>query len=228
MLQSKRHAPPSFGLIFRKELDKKDTMLIKRRSLLLLLGLFPAVPNPARAADAPDERLTPRVLGRADAKYKVTEFFSLTCTHCAAFARETMPRIKKELIETGQVQWIFADFPLDRLALAAAMVARALPVDRYEPFVSALFASQDRWAFNREASPLEELAKMAMLAGMSRQTFDATVNDEAFAKAILAAQEEAERKYNISATPTFLCNGKTRAGEMSYDDFVKFITKSQS
>ena len=79
----------------------------------------------------------------------MNEFFSLTCTHCAAFARETMPQVKKDLIDTGKVRWVFHDFPLDQVALTAAMVARYLPPDRYEPFINALFASQDRWAFAR-------------------------------------------------------------------------------
>ena len=44
---------------------------------------------------------------------------------------------------------MFHDFPLDQVALTAAMVARALPAERYEPFVDALLATQDRWAFAR-------------------------------------------------------------------------------
>ena len=198
-------------------------MPILRRTLLSVVASAPLLPHFASAADA---RLGPRTFGSPDAKVKVTEFFSLTCTHCAAFSRETMPQVTKELIEPGKLQMIYRDFPLDRLALAAAMVARALPADRYEPFVAALFASQDRWAFNRQAMPIDELQKMALLAGLSRETFDATVNDEAFAKEILADQQASEKEYGINSTPTFVCNGKVRAGEMSFDAFSKFVAEA--
>ena len=43
--------------------------------------------------------------------------------------------IKTKLIDTGKVRYIFHDFPLDQVALTAAMVARALPPERYEPFI---------------------------------------------------------------------------------------------
>ena len=73
---------------------------------------------------------------------------------------------------------MFHDYPLDQIALLAAQVARYLPVDRYEPFVDALFATQDRWAFARDANHTEELWKTAGLAGMSRATFDKAVADD--------------------------------------------------
>ena len=119
-----------------------------------------------------------RSIGDAGAKITAQEYFSLTCTHCAAFARETFPQIKSELIDTGKLRWVFYDFPLDQVALQAAMVARYLPADRYEPFVMALFANQDRWAFARGVNTTDELWKTAALAGMSRASFDQAIADE--------------------------------------------------
>ena len=130
----------------------------------------PAAPQPAPAAATPapagtppapadDPRLTERSIGKPDAQVTVTEWFSLTCTHCAHFAHDTMPQIKSDLIDTGKLRYVFHDFPLDQVALTAAMVARALPPERYEPFIAALFASQDRWAFARGVNTTEELAR---------------------------------------------------------------------
>src|ERR1700691_5031506 len=50
-------------------------------------------------AQAEDQRKTPRFVGSPSAKVTVNEFFSLTCTHCAAFSRETMPEVEKDLIQ---------------------------------------------------------------------------------------------------------------------------------
>src|SRR5207253_3248039 len=115
---------------------------------LLAATALAAAPLAARAQGA-DPRLSERGIGRPDAPVKVIEFFSLTCSHCAAFHREVFPTVKKELVDTGAIRLIWRDFPLDQVALTAAAVARSLPPERYEGFVSALFASQDRWAFTR-------------------------------------------------------------------------------
>src|ERR1700722_12187348 len=167
---------------------------MRRRTLLSLVALSSL---PAALARAEDPRLAERAIGKPDAKTQVIECFSLTCTHCAAFSQETFPQVKTKLIDTGKVHYIFHDFPLDQVALTAAMVARTLPTASYEPFISALFASQDRWAFAAGVNSTEELWKMAALAGMSRATFDATVADTAFRDAILAQQKADGARWNI-------------------------------
>ncbi|MBN8875280.1 MAG: DsbA family protein [Rhodospirillales bacterium] len=199
-------------------------MLVDRRSLLALVAAGSAaglLPRGARAAE--DGPRAERFIGSPDAKTVVGEYFSLTCTHCAAFAQQTMPKIKSELIDTGKVRWVFHDFPLDQVALTAAMVARYLPVDRYEPFVNALFASQDRWAFARGVNSNDELAKMAALAGMSRATFDKAVADTDLRNWILQQQDADQKKWNVDSTPSFVVDGKKYAGEMSFEAFRKLL-----
>jgi protein-disulfide isomerase len=164
-----------------------------------------------------------RAIGSPDAKSQVIEYFSLTCTHCARFSREVMPRVKSDLVDTGKVRIVYRDFPLDQVALTAAMIARALPPERYEAFITALFASQDRWAFARGVNNTEELWKTAALAGMSRAVFDATIADEGLKRAILAEQKKGEDEYHVDSTPTFIINGKPHPGEMSFDTFSQLI-----
>jgi protein-disulfide isomerase len=202
-------------------------MTISRRSLLTVvpagftLSAIALRSNAARADDSPKAE---RFIGKPDAKVTVGEYFSLTCTHCAAFARETFPDIKKNLIDTGEVRYVFHDYPLDQVALTAAQVARYLPADRYEPFIDALFAAQDRWAFNRGADTTEELWKTAGLAGMSRQTFDKAIGDTGLRDWIVQQQKADTEKWSIDSTPSFVIDGKKYAGEMSYDAFHKLIS----
>ena len=202
--------------------------MLSRRNLLTLAagsGLIAAgLPVLARADEA--SATAERSVGSKDAKTVVGEYFSLTCTHCAAFAQETMPRIKSELIDTGKLRWVYHDFPLDQVALTAAMVARSLPVDRYEPFVNALFASQDRWAFARGVNSNEELAKMAALAGMSRASFDAAIADTTLRNWILQQQQADQDKWKIDATPSFVVNNQKYVGERSFEAFSKLLPAS--
>ncbi len=203
-------------------------MPIHRRRLLSVVVTSLAVPAVlgARSAHAADPHEADREIGNADAKTTVQEFFSLTCTHCAAFARETFSQIKSELIDTGKLRWVFRDFPLDQVALEASMVARYLPPDRYEPFVMALFANQDRWAFARGVDTTDELWKTAALAGMSKTTFDQAIADNDLKTWILAQQADDQKKWGIDATPSFVVNGKMYSGEMSFDAFRKLIPDS--
>ncbi|WP_203075125.1 DsbA family protein [Falsiroseomonas ponticola] len=207
-----------------------------RRSLLALaaglplgvplLGARPALaqaPAPAPLA-ADDPRMTERSIGRAGAP-TVIEYFSLTCGHCAGFHRETMPRVKRDLVETGRVRIVFRDFPLDAVALAAAQVARSLPAERYEPFVSTLFQSQDRWAFARGANPQEELFKIAALAGMSRAQFDAAIGDQALARAILEQRVAGQQQHNVNSTPTFVFGTRSVPGNMPFDRFAALVAE---
>ena len=200
-------------------------MLTRRRNLLTAVAgatLARGIGLPGVVL-ADDLTHAERFIGQSDAKCTVNEYFSLTCSHCAAFAAETMPRVKSDLIATGKVRWVFNDYPLDQIALLAAQVARYLPVDRYEPFVEALFATQDRWAFARDANHTEELWKTAGLAGMSRATFDKAVADDDLKNWILKQQQADQDKWKIDSTPSFVINGTKYSGEMSFDTFRKLI-----
>jgi protein-disulfide isomerase len=200
-------------------------MPVNRRSLLstAVSGTIGLGLAGVRSAQAQDMTRAERAIGRPDAKVVVAEFFSLTCTHCAAFAKETLSRVKTELIDTGKVRWVFHDYPLDQVALTAAMVARHLPVERYEAFINALFATQDRWAFNRGVNPTEELGKMAALAGMSRSTFDAAIADNGLRTWILQQQQADQDRWKIDSTPSFVVDGQKYSGEMSFEAFRKLI-----
>ena len=159
---------------------------------------------------------------------RVIEFFSLTCPHCAAFFRETMPQIRTELVETGKLRMVFWEFPLDAVDLTAIMVARSLPPERYEPFVGALFATQDHWAYGHGVNPTEELAKMAALAGLSREAFNRATGDAALKAWIVTRRDEAQATYGIDSTPSFVFNGKgaknhRESGAMGYDSFARDV-----
>ena len=207
-------------------------MRLPRRSFLTAAGAA-TLGGPAFAQTAPgaaDLRLGERAIGRPDAPVRVLEYFSLTCSHCATFHRETLPQVKQRLVEPGAVRFVFRDFPLDRLALAAAVVARSLPPERYEPFIGALLASQDRWAFAR-GDQMEGLAKMAALAGMPRPQFDAAVRDEALARAIMEGVQAAEREHGVRSTPSFVFrqDGRSRmqAGSVAFERFQQLVDEAR-
>lgn len=205
-------------------------MHLPRRTLLAAASSaatgLAAAPFAARAQSPVDPRLAERGIGNPEAPVKVIEFFSLTCSHCAAFHKETFPRVKRDLVERGAIRLIWRDFPLDQVALTAAAVARTLPAERYEGFVGALLSSQDRWAFTR-GDPFVELAKMAALAGMPKAQFDQVQQDEALKRAILEQRMVAEKEFSVQATPSFSFQGggttRNQSGNMPFERFQQLV-----
>ncbi len=185
-------------------------------ALLAAGAVWAAVP--ARA-DVPQIQPDDRILGKADAPITIFEFFSLTCPHCAEFAVDSFPKLKAEWIDTGKAKMVFRDYPLDRNALKAAMVARCAPPDRYPAFVETLFQQQANWAVDNDPTP--ELRRIALLGGITGAQFDKCINDDALSKSIVAGEYEAQKKYGVNSTPTFFINGKKVVGALPYDAFVK-------
>jgi protein-disulfide isomerase len=201
-----------------------------RRSLLALPGLaFAAglLPAAARAQAPADPRMTERFTGSPDAPVAVLEFFSLTCGHCAAFHRDTWPRVKAELVDTGRVRMVWRDFPLDGAALLGAVVARSLPPERYEGFVSTLFAQQDRWAFARGSDPRAELQKLAALAGMPPAQFEEAASDQALARAILEQRVQGQQQFQVNSTPTFVFGSRSVPGNMPFERFAQLVGETR-
>jgi len=121
-----------------------------------------------------------------------------------------LPTIKKEYIETGKVRLVYRDFPLDQVALRAAMMARCAGKDRFFGFVDAIFGNQSRWA--RDTNPVAALARIGLLGGMNQAEFDACMKNQAVADAILSQRLEADKEYHVNSTPTIIVGGEKYDG----------------
>lgn len=176
------------------------------------LGQTPAVPATATA---------PRVLGSLEAPVEVIEYASLTCHHCATFHNEVLPQVKKELIDTGKIRLVYRDFPLDRAAFQAAIMARCVDPSRYFAVLSVLFAKQDDWSHAKE--PLENLGRYGTLAGLSKDTLQACQDDKALGDAVLQSRMTGEQQHGVDSTPSFVIGGKTHKGVLSYEAFLKAV-----
>jgi protein-disulfide isomerase len=189
-------------------------------ALLVVLAFSPA----AMAADSLPkvaDILSERTLGNADAPVTIIEYASLTCPHCANFAKETFPTIKKDYVETGKVKVIYRDFPLDRLALTAAMMARCAPPERYYGLVETLFLTQPTWM--RAADPSAALQRLGAVVGLSKENYDACVANKEIFDGIVAMRAKADQDYKVNSTPTFVVDGRKLTGDLSLPEFRKAL-----
>ncbi len=162
-------------------------------------------------------------IGDKNAPVVMREFASLTCGHCADFHLKIMPEIKKNYIDTGKLRLVFQDYPLNAPALKAAAIARCVPIEQHQAMLAALFSTQQNWA----AQPNVEraLTQLARLAGLSEAKATACLKDEKLMEQIVAQQMDAQKKYGIEATPSFVFDGMDGVvrGSRPYPEFAEII-----
>lgn len=162
-----------------------------------------------------------RIMGKADAPITIIEYASLTCDHCVRFHRDTLPQIKAGWIEPGKARLVYRDFPLDGVALRAAMLAHCAGPERYFAFLDVIFQQHDQWAHAKE--PVAALTRLVRLGGMSEQQVNACVGDKALETKILTSRMDAERRYEVRSTPSFIVNGRKVTGALPYPEFEKVL-----
>lgn len=179
-------------------------------------GNTAAAPQLAAAGDMPlfaDDR----ILGAEDAPVTIIEYSSLTCPHCASFHRGTLPQVKAEWIDTGRARLVYRHYPLDQLGLRAAAAANCIEGDGFFGFIDVLFQNQQSWSRNED--PIGALQKLAGLAGLSPEAFEACITDEAEITRILEIQTDGRDNYEVASTPSFVVNGQRVVGARGYDEF---------
>ena len=189
-----------------------------------ILTLLLAAP-PAAAGIAPlEDAVAEKVMGRDDAPVTMIEYSSLACPHCAAFHRDVLPKIKETYIGPGKVRLVYRDFPLGGLALVAAMVARCGGRQKYFGFIEVLYRSQAQWS--RSDNPRRELARVARVGGISQKDFEACLVNEPLMADIRERAADAQQKFGIDSTPTFIIEGEKVLGARSFEDFRDVIEKA--
>ena len=160
-------------------------------------------------------------LGNNNAKIVVIEYASMTCIHCANFHKEVYPKIKENYIDTNKIKFIYRDFPLDKQALFGSVLAKCAPKEKYFDFVKLILSTQKKWITNDDTF-IDKLKNIGKLAGLTESKINNCFKDEQIVDNIINIRTFAERKYNISSTPSFIINNK-KYSAMSYENFEKII-----
>ena len=190
---------------------------VRRIAFAILLAV--AAATPAAAIDA-ETALKERAIGDPAAPVTMIEYASLTCPHCASFHNDTYKAFKERYIDTGKVRMIYRDFPLDGVALRAAMMARCTVEQRYFGLLQVLDKSQNNWA--RAKDPVKELAKICRLAGIDQAAFDACMASEELLDGVLRVRQQAAAD-GVRSTPTFVIGGVVYPGSRSLEELAEII-----
>lgn len=199
------------------------------------MGQMPKMADPAApAAEATAEDkakvLAPKAedigLGNPNAPVRWVEYASSGCGHCARLSLEILPQLKAAYIDTGKVYYVLRDFPLDNASLAASLLARCMPKEKFYPFMEVLFRDQAQWHSPEVTDPAAVLVSKAKEAGLSDADIEACKNNQAVLDRIVASRTEANEVLKVDSTPTNFINGERVQGVVPAAEFEAVIKKA--
>ena len=130
---------------------------LKLGAFLLAFNFIKLISSNLKAQTILDISEKDFVIGDDNAPVTIIEYASLSCSHCAEFHMETLPKLLEEYIDKGLAKIVFRDFPLNYPALMGSMVLRCVPQDiRYE-YQEALYELQSKWVFRDTAKTKQEV-----------------------------------------------------------------------
>jgi protein-disulfide isomerase len=156
--------------------------------------------------------------GKADARVVILEFADFACTACAAFARETLPQVQRDWIETGRARLRIVPFDPGGVSRGAARAAEcAARQQAFWPMHDVLFEHQKDWLGRR--GQIEIFARWAADLGIDPDAFRQCWASEA-ARRTVDGNSLIVRSYRVPGTPAFVINGRALVGALPYGEFA--------
>ena len=166
-------------------------------------------------------------IGNENAKITVKVFSSLTCPHCASFHKKVYQDLKKNYIDKNLVKFEHHAFPLDLAALNAEKIVRcALSPEARFNLLTKIYDKQTKWAVGSDIKKINNL--LIEISGDSKLNegeLRKCLEDEKNQELILKERIEAQKKYNITSTPTIYINDKKYEDKHEFKSFKKQIDK---
>lgn len=149
------------------------------------------------------------IIGNPDAEVELVEYASLTCSHCADFHNDVMPRIKEDYVATGKVRFVFQEFPTEpvQIALAGFSLARCAGESGYLGVLDDFFGSQGEiFEAGRAGTIGETLIALGERNGIKEADFEGCVIEQSYRRAVSDSVNHGQSQ-QVNSTPTIILNG---------------------
>ena len=140
-----------------------------------------------------------RQLGDENAPVVLHELSSMTCPFCQKFHATAVEKLKSEYIDTGKVQWVMHQFPLDNVATVTAMLGLSLPQENYFKFLEYAFENQQKL----RQDPLDTLEQWAKMSGLD---LNQVSSNQDLLTAVYRQKNADQKQYKVEGTPTLWIN----------------------
>lgn len=162
--------------------------------------------------------------GDVDAPVVLIEYSDYRCPFCGAFARDTMPELKEEYIDSGKLRVEWRDFPVfGEESVKGAMAARAAgEQDKYWEYHDAMYEdAPDRGHLKITDEKIMDWAEEVGVPDMEQ--FQKDLDDPELRKKIEADAQEARSQVGATGTPTFVIGDERIVGAQPTESFKNMI-----
>jgi len=146
------------------------------------------------------------IRGDKNAPITIIEFSDYQCPFCARFHTQTLPVLLDEYINSGKVNLVYRDFPIQNIhpnALPAAVAAECADEQgRYWEYHDMLFENQNSWAGLEIGSAVAAFKQYAVDLNLSQDQFESCLDSGKYLEEIRKDLNDG-RDYGVSGTPGF-------------------------
>jgi protein-disulfide isomerase len=156
--------------------------------------------------------------GNPDAKVTIVEFSYFECPYCERFYSGAYPEIIEKYVDTGKVNFVYRDYPLNfhKDAQKAAEAAECAGEQ------GNYYAMHDKLFENQSAMGVASLKQYAAEIGLDTTKFNTCLDSGAMASEV-QADFAAGQALGVSGTPSFYINGTKLVGSQPFSEFERVI-----
>ena len=143
------------------------------------------------------------IIGSQNAEISIVEFGDYQCTFCYKFHQNTLNTIQSDYIDSGKINYVYRDFPLNGSdsILAAEATYCANDQENYWQYHNLLF---ENWAGeNTGWITMNSLTQFAVDLKLDISEFKNCLTSHKYYQKVIDNENYA-KKININATPSFL------------------------
>jgi len=159
------------------------------------------------------------VMGNPDAPVTVTEYASLTCSHCGKFHKVVFKDFRDLFIRTGKVRFVYRNFTRDPADLAVGMLTRCFGPEQAFDMMGIYFERQRQWV---QEDAKAEIAAIARRIGINRAEFDACQANTDLQRNLIEMLQEGQAR-GVEGTPTFFIGDEKRVGEIELAELADLV-----
>ena len=182
---------------------------------------------PFALSEAPNDH----VIGSDDAPITMIVWASVTCPHCGDWFTNEWPSIKKELIDTGKMRFVFRALPTApaQLSMVGFMMAECAPSEDYFKLIEYQMENQKMIFEQAEKGEARaEYDKIGKLAGLETQEdIQNCLQDKDKLSQIHISSERANGAA-VGGVPAFYINGSPYKGPQDAETLTKLISDMHS
>lgn len=181
-----------------------------------------AAPSGTQGTAAPTETVDPSqidiegepFIGDVNAPVTIVEFSDYECPFCGRFFSDAYTQLKADYVDSGQVKFVFKDFPLsfhplgEPASVAANCVQKLLGNEAYFEYHDTIFGNQNSLS-------VTNLNIWAQDLGVDSAEFESCTQDPTMVAEVQGDIAEGA-SLGVSGTPTLFINGEKLVGAQPY------------